>query len=133
MKNKGKKEIKCWSCGAQGHIQAHCPRGTSGLATNAVQPQAEGFEFSEDEEEGEDTSAEGVQFVKRPQKHIRFAGKSKFGKYKPGSKRGVIATIEEMADGSKQLVEEQEISEVIEDSDQDEGPSDSRSQSGLHF
>ena len=133
LKNKGKKDIKCWSCGAQGHIQAQCPRGTSGLATNAVQSQAEGFEFSEDEEEGEDTSTESVQFVKRPQKHVRFVSKSKSGKYRPGSKRRVVCVVEEMADGSKQLVEEREISEVIEDSDQDEGPSDSKSQAGLHF
>ena len=71
--------------------------------------------------------------MKRPQKHVRFVSKSKPGKYRPGSKRRVVCVVEEMADGSKQLVEEQEISEVIEDSDQDEGPSDSRSQTGLHF
>ena len=140
LKNKGKRDFKCWSCGAQGHIQSECPRGTSGLATNAVQPQAEGAESSEDEGEGAGTSAESVQFVRRPQKHVqkhvRFVGKSgnsKPGKFRPGSRRRVVCVVEELADGTQQLVEEQEISEVTEDSDQDDCPSSSKYQSGLHF
>ena len=41
--------------------------------------------------------------------------------------------VEELADGTQQLVEEQEISEVTEDSDQEDCPPSSKYQSGLHF
>ena len=111
------KDGSCWSCGAAGHFQAQCPRGTSGLATNVVQTKSNpddgdanaDLAWSTADEQTEDPAVSAVRHPRaghRPR--VRFQGRKSQGRRQsPRFRRNrrVLAVLEEQDDGSAALVQ----------------------------